>query len=128
MENRAFTTFGKENVSVSFFKEVIASLFRKFEPEHKDFFVNVDIELDNATTLGSIWYGLCISWNCFNPSLLGHIIERLDDEMLKTDMEDYKKKLKCFKTKTQLNDTVEVTFQKSSEETFMLLAVNLNEA
>ena len=128
MENRAFTTFGKENVSVSFFKEVIASLFRKVEPEHKDFFVNVDIELDNATTLGSIWYGLCISWNCFNPSLLGHIIERLDDEMLKTDMEDYKKKLKCFKTKTQLNDTVEVTFQKSSGETFMLLAVNLNEA
>ena len=88
----------------------------------------MDIELDSATALGSIWDGLCISWNCFNPSLLGHVIEGLDDETLKTDMENYKKKLKRFKTKTQLNDTVKVTFQKSSEETFTPLAVNLNEA
>ena len=88
----------------------------------------MDIEFDSASDVGSIWDGLCISWNCFNPSLLGHIIERLDDEALKTDMEDYKKKLKSFKTKTQLNDMVKLTSQESSEETFTPLAVNLNEA
>ena len=58
-----------------------------------------------------IWARLCGHWNCFNPSLLGHVVAKFGDETLRADVEDYKKKLKSFQKKSTLHAIANTTMQ-----------------
>ena len=61
------------------------------------------IATTKASSVEEIWAILCGHWNCFNPSLLGHVVAKFGDEALRADVEDYKKKLKSFQKKTTLH-------------------------
>ena len=108
-------------VTAGVMQEFLGSLFREEELAHRAF---LDTEMSELSTVEDIWARLCGHWNCFNPSLLGHVAAKFGGEALRADVEDYEKELKSFQKKTTLHDlanTTSLNFSKKDCKEFAIL-------
>ena len=128
METHTLDTIRERQISIGVFKEFLGSLFLEDELVYRAF---LDIATSKASSVEEIWARICGHWNCFNPSLLGHVAAKFGGETLRADVEDYKKKLKSFKKKTTLrafaNTTMQNMLTSDCKELAFVLKWNWNE-
>ena len=108
LETHTLHTIRERQISIGVLKEFLGGLFREDELVYRAF---LDIVTSKASSVEEIWARLCGYWNCFNPSLLGHVVAKFGDEALRADVGDYKKKLKSFQKKTTLRAFANTTMQ-----------------
>ena len=127
-ETYTLDTIRERQISIGAFKEFLGSLFLEDELVYRAF---LDITTSKASSVEEIWARLCGHWNCFNPSLLGHVVAKFGDEALRADVEDYKKNLKSFQKKTTLHTFANTTMQNmltsDCKELAFVLKWNWNE-
>ena len=76
----------------------------KYKEEHKDFFKQIENELEKESTINSIWMKLSKYWNFMNYTLLENLIHNIGDFSLKQKMRSYLNSLETFRRNTRLCD------------------------
>ena len=94
----------EKDIDVDRFKARLMSLPIKYKEEHKDFFKQIENELEKESTINSIWMKLSKYWNFMNYTLLENLIRNIGDRSLKQNMKSYLSSLETFRRNTRLCD------------------------
>ena len=92
------------DIDVGRFRARLITLPFEYKEEHKDFFQQIEDELEKESTVDCIWNKLSKYWNFLNYTLLENLIHHLGDRVLKRKMDDYLSSLKEFQCSTRLCD------------------------
>ena len=76
----------------------------KYKEEHKEFFNEIEYELEKESTIHCIWMKLSKYWNFMNYTLLENLIRHIRDHSLKQNMKSYLSSLESFRRNTRLCD------------------------
>ena len=91
---RTFSAIKETKVTVDEFVMNLVNTPVEHREMHKNFFDMIIVELSKEPSLPKVWFSLSQYWNFLSYSLLEQVVLDYGNEDLKTDMEDYKKKLK----------------------------------
>ena len=94
----------KKDYTVHQFKVRLMTLPIKCKEEHKDFFQQIENELENESTIDIIWMKLSKYWDFMNYTLLENLIRNIGDRSLKQNMKSYLSSLESFRRNTRLCD------------------------
>ena len=97
----------EKDIDVNRFKARLMTLPIKYKEEHKDFFKQIENELEKESTINSIWIKLSKYWNFMNYTLLENLIRNIGDRSLKQNMKSYLSSLETFRRNTRLCDFAE---------------------
>ena len=124
----AFNAIAAQNISVDMFIAGLANLSLERKALHKDFLEKLCSDISGELTLGKVWVKLSIYWNFLNYFLLEQVVCEFGNQNLKECMEDYKSKLKVFRSNTCLHEFAKYSTKISTDLTvkdFHLLAMKL---
>ena len=117
------------DIDVGRFRARLITLPFEYKEEHKDFFQQIEDELEKESTIDCIWYKLSKYWNFLNYTLLENLIHHLDDHALKRKMDDYLSSLKEFQCSTRLCDFAKCCLaieKRPSEADLKKFVIDLN--
>lgn len=102
LKNNARENLEKYGVGVKRVADSLTSLHADDEDEHKQFLESHVSVLFNASNHSELFGTMNFHWNYLNYQLLDHLVEEFDLELVKEDMDTYKKDLQRFREKTPL--------------------------
>ena len=70
---------------------------------------------EQCSSIDAIFYHLNLYWDFMNYGLLEHIIDRLEDDEFKQEMEKYKHELTAFRNTTTLREFSSLMYHKSTK-------------
>lgn len=102
LKNSARECLEKYGVTVKRVADSLTSLPADDEEEHKQFLESHVSVLFNASNHSELFGTMNFHWNYLNYHLLDHVVEEFDLEVVKGEMEIFKKDLQRFREKTPL--------------------------
>ena len=101
----ALQTFDKikeKKLDVSQFRARLVTVPIKYREHHEEFFQRLESDIKKDTSIDHIWMKLSRYWDFLNYTLLENLVKRFGDHTLKSDMDNYVKRLKEFRSTTRV--------------------------
>ena len=102
--SQTFDKIKEKNPDVSKFRQCLTNISIKYQKHHKEFFMQLLDNIEKDKTIDHVWIRLSGYWNFLNYTLLENLIHEFGDRTLKTDMDEYIKCLKKFRSATRVCD------------------------
>ena len=101
----ALQTFDKikeRKLDVGQFRACLVTVPIKYREHHEEFFQRLESDIERDTSIDRIWMKLSRYWDFLNYTLLENLVKRFGDDTLKSDMDNYVKRLKEFRSTTRV--------------------------
>lgn len=103
----------ESKITIKMFRSHLFKLNVRNKIQHREFLKAILPKITKDSTFDDIWDSFCGYFSFLNYSLLEHLIKRLGDTRLVGRFDDYKERLKLFRSTTLVRDfAVYITEQK----------------